>query len=100
VRTRTFERARAISGGVKQSAMKRLASIALLASALAQPACYGSYSAAHALHRWNGHATGSEVANSVIHFGLYVVPVYELAWVGDFFIFNTVEFFTHKRVFD
>ena len=83
--------------------MNRLALLApvLLVSALAvsQPACYGSYGASKALHRWNGHATGNKIANSVIHFGLYVIPVYPLAWLGDFFIFNTIEFATGDRVF-
>lgn len=81
--------------------MKRLSSLVLVAAlAAAQPACYGSYSAFHAVHRWNGHVTGSNVGNSAVHFLLWVVPVYELCIVGDFFIFNTIEFATSKRVFD
>ena len=68
--------------------------------AFALTGCYGSYTAHHALNRWNGHATNNKWANSAIHFGLWVVPVYPLAIAGDFFIFNTIEFFTGNRVFN
>jgi hypothetical protein len=81
--------------------MKRLAPL-LLVSALAasQPACYGSYGAFKAVNRWNGHITGSKIGNSVIHFLFWIpLPVYPLAILGDFFIFNTVEFATGNRVF-
>lgn len=80
--------------------MKRLAPL-LIASTLAatQPACYGSYGAFHSVHRWNGTATGNKVANSVIHFGLWVIPIYELAIIGDWLIFNNIEFLTGSRVF-
>ncbi len=79
--------------------MKRPLVPLALALALASSGCYGSYSAFHALHKWNGQATESRVANSFIHFGLYIIPVYELAWIGDWIIFNNVEFFTNTPVF-
>jgi hypothetical protein len=85
---------------VDLGAMTRLASFALLAALAAQPACYGSYSASHALNRWNGHVTGSDVGNSAVHLLLWIVPVYELTFVGDFLVFNNIEFITKKRVFD
>lgn len=83
--------------------MKKLAPLAiaaaLAATSVSQTGCYGSYSAFNAVHHWNGGATGSKVVNSVIHFGLWVIPVYELAIVGDWLIFNNIEFLTGKRVF-
>ena len=78
--------------------MKRLAPLAV-AAALATSGCYGSYSAARALHRWNGHATKNKYVNSGLHFAMSVIPVYFLVAVGDFLIFNNVEFFTNKPVF-
>ena len=80
--------------------MKHLASVALVATlAASQPACYGSYGAFHAVHRFNGRVTGSKVVNSVIHLGLWIIPVYELSLLGDFFIFNNIEFLTGSPVF-
>jgi hypothetical protein len=85
--------------------MTRLAPIAVVAAlaasgALASSGCYGSWSAARAVHRWNGHITQDRYVNSVIHFGLFVIPVYPIVALGDFFIFNTVEFFTGQPVFE
>jgi hypothetical protein len=71
----------------------------LLASALVTTGCYGSYGAFEAVHHWNGHATGNRVANSAIHLGLWILPVYELTLLGDFLIFNNVEFITGTPVF-
>jgi hypothetical protein len=81
--------------------MKKLVAPFLLATAIsvAAPACYGSYSAFNSVHKWNGKATGSKVTNSIIHFALWVIPVYELVLIGDFLIFNNVEFITDKPVF-
>ena len=83
-------------------AMKKLFAPLVLCFVLAFAAtgCLGSYSAMHAVNRWNSHATGSKIANSVIHFGLWVIPVYPLALAGDFLIFNNVEFFTGNRMFN
>jgi hypothetical protein len=80
--------------------MKRLAPLALVAALATLPACYGSYSAFHAVHRWNGHATGNRIVNSLIHAGLVIVPVYLVVLVGDVLIFNNVEFVTEKPVFN
>jgi len=80
--------------------MKRLAPLVLLAAlAGSQPACYGSYGAFNSVHKWNATATDSKVTNSLLHFGLWIVPVYELAILGDFVIFNNIEFLTDKPVF-
>jgi hypothetical protein len=76
---------------------KRLAALAVFAALTT--ACYGSYSAFNAVHKWNGKATNSKVGNSAIHFLLWVVPVYELTLIGDFLIFNNIEFLTDEPVF-
>lgn len=83
------------------AAMKRIAPLLVVAAlAATQPACYGSYGAFNKVHKWNGEATGSKVANSVIHFGLWVLPVYEIVLVADFLVFNNIEFLTGEKVFN
>ncbi|HEY5923652.1 MAG TPA: DUF3332 family protein [Kofleriaceae bacterium] len=80
--------------------MKRIAPLVLVAAlAASQPACYGTYSATKALNRWNGNVTNSKIGNSLIHFGLWVIPVYPLVFAGDFLIFNNVQFITGNPVF-
>lgn len=81
--------------------MKKLLAPLVLATVLATSAgCYGSYSAFHSVHKWNGHATDNRIANSVIHFGFWVIPVYPIVIFGDWLIFNNVEFITNKPVFN
>lgn len=82
--------------------MKKLVAPIILATAIsaAAPACYGSYGAFNSVHKWNGKVTNSKVTNSLIHFALWIIPVYELAFLGDFLIFNNVEFITDKPVFN
>lgn len=83
--------------------MKRIASLAsaaaLVAVLAAQPACYGSYSAFHAVHHWNGQVANNKVARSAVNAALWILPVYELTLLGDVIIFNTVEFITGNPVF-
>jgi uncharacterized protein DUF3332 len=71
----------------------------IAALALANASCYGSYGAFNKIHSWNGTATSSKVGNSLIHFVLWVVPVYELCLLGDWLIFNNIEFVTGNPVF-
>jgi hypothetical protein len=98
IRARTRARAHALD--LTSRVMKRLAPAAVIVAALAaQPACYGSYGAFKSVHRWNGTASGNKVVNSAIHLGLWILPVYELCLLGDFLIFNNIEFLTGNAVF-
>lgn len=84
-------------------AMKKLVAPLVLSLVLAfsVTGCLGSYSAMHAVNRWNGHATGNKYVNSAIHFLFWIpLPVYPLALTGDWLIFNNIEFFTGKRMFN
>lgn len=76
--------------------MRRTLGTATLAIALATTStgCYGSYQATKKVNAWNGRATGSGLANSAIHLGFWILPIYPLCIVGDFLIFNNIEFLT------
>lgn len=76
----------------------RLAAIASLFS-LSLTSCYGQFAVTRKIYNWNGKATGNVVANSVIFWGLLIIPVYELCWLGDFLIFNTIEGATGSNPF-
>ena len=85
-------------------AMKKTSNLAtalLLATALSVSAagCYGSYGAFNGVKKWNGSVSGNKWARSGIHLALWIIPVYPLAIVGDFLIFNTVEHFTGDNPF-
>jgi hypothetical protein len=56
--------------------------------------CYGQFALTRKIYNWNGRATANRFANSVILWALIIIPVYELATLGDFLIFNTIEFYS------
>lgn len=70
---------------------KRLLPLSLL-TALFATGCIGPNHAFRGVHSWNTRATDSKWANTFIHIGLWVLPVYELALLGDIVIFNSIEF--------
>lgn len=72
--------------------MKKTKLLVALAVALLGTGCIGPNRAFRGLNSWNTRATDSKWWNEVIHVGLWVVPVYELALAGDIVIFNSIEF--------
>ena len=67
---------------------------ATLAAAVPSTGCFGQFGATRKIAAWNDHVTESKVGRSVVMWGLLVIPVYELAAIGDIFIFNPIEFFS------
>ncbi len=58
--------------------------------------CYGSFSLTKRLYRWNG-GLGSKFAESAVMWALIIIPVYELSLLGDFVLFNLIEFWSGKN---
>lgn len=67
--------------------------VALLATSSLQ-GCYGSFQLTGSLYEWNGRVTRSAFVQQLLFWGLCIIPVYELALVGDTIIFNLLEFWT------
>ena len=75
--------------------MKRIVAAVLFAVlAVSSAGCYGQFALTRKLYTWNGTATGNKYVNSLILFGLIVIPVYEVCTLADWIIFNTVEVFS------
>jgi hypothetical protein len=56
--------------------------------------CYGQFALTRKIYNWNGSVTSNRFVNSAILFALIVIPVYELVTLGDYLIFNTIEFYS------
>ncbi|WP_251622999.1 DUF3332 domain-containing protein [Odoribacter lunatus] len=54
--------------------------------------CFGSFALTSKLHRWNGEVSNSKFVNELVFLGLCILPVYEIACLGDVLIFNSIEF--------
>jgi hypothetical protein len=59
--------------------------------------CYGQFALTRKIHDWNGRATNNKFANSVITWGLIIIPVYEVCALADFVVFNTIEVFSGRN---
>lgn len=74
--------------------MRRTLIALTLVSTLLLGSCVGSYRAFNGLSSWNTRATDSKWWNEVIHLGLWIIPVYEVVFLGDILIFNSIEFWS------
>ncbi|SRR5690606_15404593 len=74
--------------------MKRIAIASILACSILFTSCLGSFSAFNNLKDWNQGATDSKFLDNLIFWGLNIVPVYPLFFLGDALIFNVIEFWS------
>ena len=65
----------------------------LCAGMIVLSGCYGKYACFNKLLAWNG-TLGNKWLNSIVHFAMWVIPVYGIATFVDFLVLNTVEFWT------
>jgi hypothetical protein len=68
---------------------------AALALAVSTPltGCYGSFGLTKKIYKWNG-SLGNKFLNTVVMWAFLIIPVYQLASLGDLIIFNLIEFWT------
>lgn len=69
-----------------------LAFAAALGLLSTQTGCFGKFGAVDALYSWNKGASSNKFVRWLVFFGLCVIPVYELFLIGDWLIFNSIEF--------
>ncbi|MER3375538.1 MAG: DUF3332 domain-containing protein [Allomuricauda sp.] len=74
--------------------MKKFTTCLLLSSAILFSSCLGSFKAFNNLKNWNQGATDSKFLDNLIFWGLNIVPVYGLFFLGDVLIFNVIEFWS------
>lgn len=74
--------------------MKKTITCIVLSSTLLFSSCLGSFRAFNNLREWNQGATDSKFLDNLIFWGLNIVPVYGLFFLGDALIFNVIEFWS------
>lgn len=73
-----------------------LAALCLFGTQVTTTGCYGGFALTKKVHRWNG-TLGNKFLESVVMWALVIIPVYGLCLIGDFFIFNLIEFWAGKN---
>src|SRR5690606_14748226 len=79
---------------LKYNTMKKAVVASMLAGSLLFSSCLGSFSAFNNLKDWNQGVTDSKFLDNLIFWGLTIVPVYPLFFLGDTLIFNVIEFWS------
>jgi hypothetical protein len=74
--------------------MKKSILAVILSSALLLSGCLGSFQAFNNLKDWNHEVSDSRFVNNLVFWGLNIVPVYGLFFIGDALIFNVIEFWS------
>jgi hypothetical protein len=75
--------------------LARAALAGLLAlSAAGTTGCFGKFSLTRKLYTWNASVGGNKWVSNLVFWGLCIIPVYQLAGLGDAVVLNAVEFWT------
>ncbi|WP_281541505.1 DUF3332 domain-containing protein [Maribacter aestuarii] len=74
--------------------MKKSIICVAMASSLLFTSCLGSFSAFNNLKEWNQNISDSKFVNNLVFWGLNIIPVYGLFFLGDTVIFNVIEFWS------
>lgn len=74
--------------------MKKAIICITMSSMLLFTSCLGSFSAFNSLKEWNQGVSDNKFVNNLLFWGLNIIPVYGLAFLGDTVIFNVIEFWS------
>ena len=77
---------------MKKLTTKVVAIVLLVSTSLMMSGCFGSFALTSRLHSWNESISDSKFVNELVFLGFCILPVYELAALGDALIFNSIEF--------
>jgi hypothetical protein len=78
--------------------MKKTLLASLLAFGLFGSSCLGPDNLYNSLKNWNATMTEQDFLNEAVFIGLWFIPVYEFALLGDVIIFNTVGYWTGEDI--
>ena len=78
--------------------MKQAKVLAAAVAVAMSSGCMGSFALTKAVYHFNDTVTGNKIVNNVIFWVLAILPVYELAVMGDVVILNTIEFWTGAKL--
>ena len=66
---------------------------AVLAGSILFTSCIGSFKLWNNLKDWN-QGVGNKFVNELVFIALHIVPVYEIAYLADVIVFNSIEFWS------
>ncbi len=74
---------------------KLLLGAALTGAMLTTTGCLGPDKAFHGVHDWNMQVSDNDMVNELVFLGLVIIPVYEVAWLVDIIVLNTIDYWSN-----
>lgn len=80
--------------------IKRALLTVTLALGFLSSSCLGPDNAYGSIKNWNAGLSEQDWLNEAVFLGLYIIPVYPIALLGDVLIFNTVQYWSGDNLID
>ncbi len=71
-----------------------VAALMLGAGAMMMSSCIGKFATFNKVLDWNKGITNNKFVNWLVFIALHAIPVYEIAFMADYLVFNSLEFWT------
>ncbi|MCD8310458.1 MAG: DUF3332 domain-containing protein [Prevotellaceae bacterium] len=71
----------------------KLAATVMLCGAFLCSSCIGSFGLHHRLIEWNENI-GNKFVNELVFVAMYIIPVYEVSYIADILVINSIEFWS------
>lgn len=68
----------------------------LMASCILYSSCIGSFPVFNKMLKWNKGISSSKFVNELVFICFHIIPVYEVCYLADGLVFNTIEFWSGK----
>ena len=78
--------------------MKKTFLAALLALGITGSSCLGPDNLYNSVKNWNAELSDVDAVNEIVFIGLYILPVYPFALLGDILILNTIDYWVEGDV--
>ncbi len=76
---------------MKKTVIAGALALALLGSSTTS--CIGSFALFHKVLGWN-EQVGNKIVNELVFIAFWIVPVYEVSWLADILVINSIEFWS------
>ena len=73
-----------------------VAVVLAVAASLTLSSCLGSFALTNKVLNWN-RQVGDKFVNEVVFFALWILPVYELSFIADMLVINSIEFWSGEN---
>ena len=70
-----------------------VATVVALSASMMLQSCIGSFALFNKVKAWNDHV-GDKFVNEIVFVAMWILPVYELSFMADLFVLNSIEFWS------